>query len=196
MTTTTTSVSRTTAPELVAVDDDRHRLAGARWMAVLRMATGFIFLWAFLDKLFGLGYSTKSASAWIHGGSPTKGFLSHVAVGPFQSLFHSIAGTWWADTLFMLALGGVGIAVMLGVGMKISAWSGAILMLMMWVAEWPFARFDSAGAATGSTNPFVDYHIIYALVLIVLAFYGAGKVWGLGRAWAQVPLVQRYGWLR
>ena len=85
MTTTTTSASRTTASDLVAVDGGRRSLAGARWMAVLRLATGFIFLWAFLDKLFGLGYSTKSANAWIHGGSPTNGFLSHVAVGPFMT---------------------------------------------------------------------------------------------------------------
>ena len=50
--------------------------AGLRALAGLRIATGFIFLWAFLDKLFGLGYSTASAKSWIHGGSPTKGYLS------------------------------------------------------------------------------------------------------------------------
>jgi thiosulfate dehydrogenase [quinone] large subunit len=197
MTTAPTSVSRPVTAAVTAPATDEHpNLAGARWLAVLRVATGFIFLWAFLDKLFGLGYSTPSANAWIHGGSPTKGFLSHVAVGPFQSLFHSIAGTWWADTLFMIGLGAVGIAVILGVGMRIAAWGGAILMLLMWVAEWPFAQFTAAGAASGSTNPVVDYHIIYALTLIVLAAYGAGKTWGLGPAWAQMPLVQRHGWLR
>ena len=29
----------------------------------------------------GLGYATPSAKAWIHGGSPTKGFLSTVLSG-------------------------------------------------------------------------------------------------------------------
>lgn len=188
MTTTPTSVSRTTAPAVKVVADVHPSIVGARWMAVLRFATGFIFLWAFLDKLFGLGHSTTSAGAWIRGGSPTNGFLAHVTGSPLDSFFHSIAGTWWADTLFMVGLGAVGLAVMLGVGMRISAVAGSLLMLMMWIAEWPFAA--------GTTNPLVDYHIIYALVLIVLAYYGAGKVWGLGRAWAQVPLVQRYGWLR
>jgi thiosulfate dehydrogenase (quinone) large subunit len=196
MTTTPTSVSHSTTLDGSPAIGETSGRAGARWMAVLRMATGFIFLWAFLDKLFGLGYSTPSSGAWIHGGSPTKGFLSHVAVGPFQSLFHSIAGTWWADLLFMLGLGGVGIAVMLGIGMRIAAWGGALLMMLMWVAEWPMARFDATGAATGSSNPFVDYHIIYALTLIVLMFYGAGRVWGLGKLWAQIPLVQRYRWLQ
>ncbi len=51
-----------------------------RWAIVglvgLRLALGFEFLWAFLDKTFGLGYSTPSTQASINGGSPTKGFLS------------------------------------------------------------------------------------------------------------------------
>ena len=38
-------------------------------------------LWAFLDKTFGLHYSTPSSKAWIHGGSPTKGFLTSIDVG-------------------------------------------------------------------------------------------------------------------
>src|SRR4051812_195332 len=76
----------------------------AKALAVLRYATGFVFLWAFADKTFGLGYSTPSAKAWINGGSPTKGFLASVDVGPFQSPFHSMAGTWWANWLFMLGM--------------------------------------------------------------------------------------------
>ena len=50
--------------------------------AAARVSLGWIFLWAFLDKLFGLGHETKSAQAWIHGGSPTYGFLAKGAKGP------------------------------------------------------------------------------------------------------------------
>ena len=68
-----------------AVPPIRRRPAGvqAKWLAVLRIATGLIFLWAFLDKLFGLGYATPRRQAWIDGGSPTQGFLNSGDVGPF-----------------------------------------------------------------------------------------------------------------
>ena len=65
---------------------------------------------------------------------------------------------------------------------------------MMWLAEVPFAQFTSAGEPTGSTNPFVDYHFIYAVVLIVLAATYAGTTWGLGRTWARLPFVHRNRW--
>jgi thiosulfate dehydrogenase (quinone) large subunit len=167
----------------------------AKAMAVLRIATGFVFLWAFLDKTFGLGYSTPSARAWINGGSPTKGFLSSVDVGPFQSISHTIAGTWWADGLFMVGMFGVGAALIAGVGLRIAAGSGALIMAMMWFAEFPLARHTATGVASGSTNPLTDYHLVYAVVLAVLAAAYAGHTWGLGRAWARLRLVQRYRWL-
>ncbi len=168
----------------------------AKALAVLRIATGFVFLWAFLDKLFGLGYSTASSKAWIHGGSPTKGFLSHVEVGPLQSVYHSIAGTWWADTLFMLGMFAVGVALITGVGLRLAAAAGALIMAMMWFGEFPLARHTSAGAATASTNPLTDYHFIYAAVLLVLASSYAGDAWGLGRIWARLPIVRDHAWLR
>ncbi|MFI5588385.1 ANTAR domain-containing protein [Amycolatopsis sp. NPDC051758] len=87
-------------------------------LAVLRIVMGLTFLWAFLDKMFGLGYSTSSAQAWISGGSPTKGFLGHVQVGPMQSMLRDWAGAGWADWLFMLALLGLGVALLLGVALK------------------------------------------------------------------------------
>jgi thiosulfate dehydrogenase [quinone] large subunit len=167
---------------------------GAVAVAALRIALGFVFLWAFLDKLFGLNYSTPSAKSWINGGSPTNGFLSHVEVGPFQSFFNNIAGTWWADTLFMLGLFGVGTALILGVAGRLAAGAGTLLMVGMWAAEWPLAQFTSTGAANGSSNPLTDYHVIYALALIVLAVIGAGRFFGLGHWWAGVT--GNKGWLR
>ncbi|MFF1612385.1 hypothetical protein ACFVYA_31815 [Amycolatopsis sp. NPDC058278] len=61
---------------------------------------------------------TSSAQAWVGGGSPTKGFLGHVQVGPLQSTLRDWAATGWADGLFMLALLGIGLALLLGVGMR------------------------------------------------------------------------------
>ncbi|WP_439145755.1 hypothetical protein [Streptomyces canus] len=51
------------------------------------------------------------------------------------------------------------------------------------------------GTASMSTNPFADYHLIYAIVLIALAVAGAGATWGLGKAWARLPFVSRNRWL-
>ena len=59
----------------------RTNSAAAISLGVLRVSMGFVFLWAFLDKAFGLHYSTPPSKAWIHGGSPTKGFLKSVDVG-------------------------------------------------------------------------------------------------------------------
>lgn len=159
---------------------------GSVAIAALRLSVGFVFLWAFLDKLFGLGFSTASERAWLAGGSPTRGFLSAVNVGPFESAFNNIAGAWWADLLFMLGLVAIGVAVMLGIGLRLSAIAGSVMMVLMWVAEWPMAQFNSVGELTGSSNPFMDYHLIYALVLIVLAVIGAGRYFGIAPWWARV----------
>jgi thiosulfate dehydrogenase [quinone] large subunit len=168
--------------------------SAAKALAILRVSTGFVFLWAFLDKTFGLHYATPWAKAWINGGHPTKGFLASVETGPFQSFFHSIAGSWWADSLFMIGLLGIGVALMAGVAMRIAAVSGVVMLALMWLAEVPFAQFTSAGAPTGSPNPLIDSHFIYAIVLAVLALTYAGTTWGLGRTWARLPFVHQHRW--
>ena len=167
----------------------------ARSLAAVRIATGFIFLWAFLDKAFGWHYATGSGKGWIDGGSPTKGFLSGVSAGPLQSFFHDIAGKGWTDTLFMLGLLGLGVALMSGIALRLTAVAGTVLMAMMWAAEWPPAQHLSTGAPSMSSNPFVDYHLIYALAMIFFALAAAGTTWGLGRIWAKIPLVNRNRWL-
>ncbi|HZU58624.1 MAG TPA: DoxX family membrane protein, partial [Actinocrinis sp.] len=161
-------------------------------IAALRVGVGFAFFWAFLDKTFGLGYSTPSARAWIHGGSPTKGFLASVNVGPWQSMYHAWAGKQWADWLFMLGLLGIGLALILGIGLRFAAVAGTILVAMMWFAVFPPAKHAADGSASGSVNPFVDEHVMDALALFTIAAFGTGSRLGLGAMWAKLPFVRRH----
>jgi thiosulfate dehydrogenase [quinone] large subunit len=184
---TTTGHGPTTHLEKVEAPGSMLTHAAARALAVLRVSTGFVFLWAFLDKTFGFGYATPAERAWINGGSPTKGFLSGVEAGPLQNLFHDIAGTTWANWTFMLGLLGIGLALTLGIGLRIAAAATTLMMALMWIAEWPLT--------SGSTNPITDYHFIYAVTSIVLALTYAGHTWGLGRTWATLPIVQKNPWL-
>jgi thiosulfate dehydrogenase [quinone] large subunit len=169
---------------------------GGRIAAVVRIVMGLVFAWAFVDKTFGLGYATPGERAWLDGGSPTKGFLGNLDHGPLAGMFRGWAGAWWADWLFMLGLAGIAVALLLGVGLRLAAGAGTLMMLLMWAAEWPLDRFTDAGEPTMSTNPLLDYHVVYALVLIWLAVVAAGRVWGLGRTWAALGVVARNPWLR
>jgi thiosulfate dehydrogenase [quinone] large subunit len=83
------------------------------------------------------------------------------------------------------AAGPVTGALILGIGMRLAAGAGALLTVMMWTVVLPPA-----------SNPFMDDHLIYAAILIVLALLGAGNTLGLGRIWASLPLVRRTPWLR
>jgi thiosulfate dehydrogenase [quinone] large subunit len=113
-----------------------------------------------------------------------------------ESTFHSWAGATWADWLFMLGLAGIGVALVAGVALRFAAVAGTLMMAFMWLAEWPPARHLSDGSPSMSPNPFVDYHLIYAVVLIALAAVAAGDTLGLGKAWAKLPLIRDSRWLR
>ena len=149
--------------------------------ALARLALGFVFIWAFVDKLFGLGHETTSKQAWIHGGHPTMGFLKFSAAGPFKGFYHNIAGSGWADWLFMLGLAGIGAALILGIGIRVAAAAGAVMLVMMWSVVLP-----------PENNVFMDDHLIYALLIIGLALVSAGDTLGFGRWWSKTGLVQRF----
>jgi thiosulfate dehydrogenase (quinone) large subunit len=153
--------------------------------AVLRIALGWVFLWAFLDKTFGLGFATERDAAWIEGDSPTTGYLSFGTKGPFADFYQGMAGSAFADWLFMAGLLGIGAALVLGIGMRIAAVSGALLLVLMWTAAlWPV------------NNPFMDDHLVYAGLLIGLALVRAENTLGLGTVWGETRLVGRFPWLK
>src|SRR5690606_7470426 len=178
--------------------DTRHislSSSARRALAVVRIGFGLTFLWAFFDKLLALGFHTGhdqagdldrfGDAAWINGGSPTEGFLAFGADGPFKELYSSIAGDAWADWLFMIGLLGIGLALTLGVGMRLAAATGALLYVLMWTV-----------VLAPENNPVLDDHLLGAATLVVLALTYAGDTWGLGRRWSRPRMVRENPVLR
>lgn len=167
-------------PLPVRIDDAQ------RVLAVARIALGFVFLWAFLDKLFGLGIPKPSGQGWLFGagdGNPTQGYLSAVD-GPFAWLFNPMAGLGWVNWLFMAGLAGIGIGLMTGLAFRFSAICGCLMLLLIYLADLPPAA-----------NPVLDDHIIEILMLVGLILLRNGRVWGAEAWWdervgSRVPLLR------
>jgi len=181
-------------PEDTPVEE---RVRGGTIWGLLRLAMGWTFLWAFLDKAFGLGFGTGrnpetgaiaffGDEAWLNGGSPTEGVLAFATKGPLADFYQGLAGAAWVDWVYMLSMLLIGLGLLLGIGTRLAAIGGIIWM----------ALFYSAVAIWPEFNPFLDDHVIMAIVLAGVAYVGAGRYLGLGRWWEETALVQRFPMLR
>jgi thiosulfate dehydrogenase [quinone] large subunit len=184
-----------------------HTRGLQRVLALLRFAMGWTFLWAFLDKAFALGFSTGRVvdeatgassidflgdAAWINGGSPTAGVLGFATKGPLADTYQSITGfqmtqagptvAGWVDWVYMLSMLLIGCALILGVGVKLASLGGIVWM----------AIFYTATAIWPEHNPFLDDHVVEALVLGALLLANAGRYYGLGKVWQRTTVVQRF----
>ena len=149
--------------------------------ALLRFSLGWIFLWAFVDKLFGLGFATESGKGWIDGGSPIFGFLNFAARGPMVGYYHTMAGNAVVDWLFMLGILAIGLPLVLGIGVRIAASIGVVMLLVMYSA-----------VVLPEHNPVLDDHIIYAVIMLGIATANPGYHLGLGRWWGKTRLVNKF----
>ncbi len=186
----------TEAPKVVVIPEaaEEPRLATRTW-GVLRLLLGFTFLWAFLDKLLALGFSTGrnpdtggidffGPEAWINGGSPTDGLLRYGihTKGPLVGFFQGLPGSTWLEWVFMLSMAGIGLGLLLGIGTRLAAFGGIVWMVSIYLATALFPEH----------NPLVDQHIVYIAVLAGIAQVRAGRFLGLGERWRKTSLVQRY----
>jgi thiosulfate dehydrogenase [quinone] large subunit len=160
--------------------------------AALRLSLGFIFLWAFVDKLVGLGFATcrdaktdavtvMCEKAWLNGGSPTLGFLKFGTQGPLADFYQSLAGVAVVDWLFMLGLLLIGLALISGTALKLAAFFGSLLLFMMWSA-----------VLLPANNPFLDDHLVYILVLWGIYLNRDNAKWSLRKWWVSQPVVKKF----
>lgn len=124
----------------------------------LRFFMALIFLWAFFDKLLGLGFATPSEQSWLHGGSPTSGFLAHATHGPFAAFFQGFVGIHLVDWVFMIGLLFIGVTLLFNRLLKWGCAAGITMLLLIYFSAFP-----------PMNHPFIDEHLIYVLVLVMIA---------------------------
>lgn len=157
---------------------------GKKTLGVLRIVMGWMMLWPFIDKLWGVKGGMEKA--WINGNSPTTGFLTNAPHGPFADIFHAMAGSGFVDWIFMAGLLLIGLSLILGIGVRVAGYSGALMMLLLWSAVLPPEH-----------NPIIDDHIVYMLVFLYFALTPVvGEVLGLGKWWSKTSLVKKHSWMQ
>jgi thiosulfate dehydrogenase [quinone] large subunit len=101
-------------------------------------------------------------------------FLQHTKT--FHALFALFATPDWAPiTSFMVKWGHllIGLSLLTGLLVRVSAVSGMLLLGMYWMAHMDFPYIES------NVNFLLDYHIVYIGVLAYLVVVHAGSVFGL-----------------
>lgn len=147
------------------------------WLTLLRVAMGWFFFYAGITKVLN---PTWSAAGYLKGAKTFSGFyqwLLESGVLPIVNFINE-----WGLTL-------LGVSLVLGVAVRLSSVLGAALMLLYY---FPILQFPYP-------NPYayiVDEHIIYAVALLFLAAMRAGRIWGLERWCASLPICSRFPRLR
>lgn len=128
---------------------------------LLRVALGGLMLWAGLEKV-------------LQGFSST-GYLTHLK-GPLASYFQMFNGSPTVDFLVMWGLTLGGLALIVGALTRLAMIWLTLMMVLFYLSQFPAA------------NGWIDDHIIFITIFIVLWVYRSSEVWGLGRWLRRFPL--------
>src|SRR5215470_15456169 len=141
------------------------------YLVFFRLTMGWTFLYAASHQVFVPDWSVV-------------GFLNHTKT--FHDLFAAFTTPTMAPiTTFLVGYGHllIGLSLICGLMVRVSASFGILLMIMYWMARMDFPYIENRN------NFLVDYHIVYAGVLGFLIAKRAGHVWGLD-AWVErLPLI-------
>lgn len=127
----------------------------------LRLSMAWIFLYAASHQVLVPGWSVA-------------GFLKGTKT--FNGLFAPLTGPGIAPVVSFLVSWGhllIGLSLLSGLMVRASATAGIAVMILYWMAHMDFPYISDKNSLL------VDFHIVYALVLLLLIVKRAGHFWGL-----------------
>lgn len=145
-------------------------------IVLLRLAMAWVFLYA--------------ASHQVFGGFSVAGFLNSTKT--FHWLYAPLAAPGPADVVsFLVAYGHllIGLSLLSGLLVRVSAIFGIAVMLLYWMAHMDFPYISD------TNNFLLDEHIVDALVLGLLIATHAGHIFGLDAWAAKFDQVRHNKWL-
>lgn len=136
-------------------------------LALLRVSIGWYFFWAGFTKVLDHTWSAE-------------GFLLHATMFPgFYTLFTSPTILPTINVLNSWGLLLIGVALVVGVTVRLSAFFGVLLMFLYY---FPHENMHSF---------IVDDHIIIILGLCISALFDSGNAFGLKYWFLQIPFVNQ-----
>ena len=167
-----------------------NALTGSRafGLLALRLVTGWVFLFAGIEKL--LGAEKFSAAGFLQFGTAgtAAGAAEGAIVNPTQAFWVDLAanGTLMPIVDFMVPWGQVliGAALILGLATRFAAVMGFAMMAFITVAAWDFA------------HGIVNHTALLALTTLLVGVMRAGEVFGIDAIVDEQPLVKRTTALR
>ncbi|MFO0705111.1 MAG: DoxX family protein [Candidatus Andersenbacteria bacterium] len=129
-------------------------------LLVLRLVLGWLFLYSAVTKLADPSWTSAAYLESANTFTPFYHWLASSSVIPLVDALNV-----WGQLL-------LGISLVLGVGVRISATLGALLMLLYY---FPILQFPYPDAH----SYLVDEHIIIAAVLVFFVAVRAGRYWGI-----------------
>ena len=144
---------------------------------LLRISLGWMYFWAGITKVFNPEWS---AAGYLQKAKTFPEFFQWLTT---RSLLPSVNFlNEWGLTL-------LGVALILGVFVRVSSSLGMMLMLLYYL---PILQFPHP-----NPNSFlVDQHIIFIVALLVLISFRAGRTWGLENWCSSLPICSKFPKLR
>lgn len=144
---------------------------------LIRVSLGWLFFYAGITKILNPEWS---AAGYLKGAKTFVWFYQFLlspSVLPIVNFVNE-----WGLTL-------LGLSLIFGIFVRLSSVLGAALMVLYYfpVLDFPYPNTHSF---------IVDEHIVYALTLILLAAWRAGRVYGLEDWCARLPICSRFPKLR
>jgi thiosulfate dehydrogenase [quinone] large subunit len=139
-------------------------------LTFFRVTMAWTFLYAASHQLFDPSFS---AAGFLGQTKTFHGFFAWFASPAMLPVTNVLVE--WGHFL-------IGASLLCGLLVRISAPAGALLMVTYYFAHMDFPYIEN------KLNFIVDYHMVYAAVLVVLMVKHAGRVWGLDGILAKLPI--------
>jgi thiosulfate dehydrogenase [quinone] large subunit len=150
-------------------------------LLAMRIGMGWILLQGGLTKLVNPSWTAA-------------GYLTNVPAGnPFMNYWSLMAGNPIVDQLVIWGLILTGLGLIVGAFTRLTVFSASTMMMLFWASSLEGGLLQGFPVAHGWL---VDSHIVYVILMVAAAEFGAGRILGVDRYLENTELVKNNSWLK
>lgn len=152
---------------------------------LLRLFAGVLMFFAGIEKLLH--------PVWAEGAWTSTGFLRGVSANPLQGWFNSMAGSTAVDGLVIWGEILIGLALILGVCVRLASYFGILENGLFWLASY---KGGIGPFGVGWTNGPLELNAALIAMYIVFILIGAGLVYGLDSYIQETEFAKKNPWMK